>query len=160
MSGNWGEQLLDLWETNVIPFLLTAPGSSLLHFKFHHASNIFSWWNVYTAGRPVRHLDSFMQGLPWVRCNLNGSTCCCKTFLHWWFLSRWSISTQALLSTDNKLDGPSLLLSRRHGVHDFQKEFHIFILLTNTVSHFASVHFKRPIAQLRHFWIMFTYSYI
>lgn len=92
-----GDPLLDIWVRNVVPFMpdielymLNIPGSSsLLYSSLHGAPNALNWWNVWTEGRPVQHLDSStmnpgnryslqfstvflnVQGLPWKRHCLN-----------------------------------------------------------------------------------------
>jgi len=64
--------------------------------RFHGLPNAFRWWNVWTAGRPVRTL------LPWSCAVLTDAACCLALsmqglhmllyiFEHWWCFSRCAI---------------------------------------------------------------------
>ena len=94
---NWGDQLLDLWERNVVPFLSDRGFLGLLCCIW----NVFRWWNIWTAGRSVQQLDPcttkpccwnrcrmwfnfvlLKYAYPWRRRRLDGSRCCSKTRLY------------------------------------------------------------------------------
>lgn len=51
MSGNWGNQLLEFWETNVVWYRILASPQSWVWFV------IFLISKVWTAGRPLQHHD-------------------------------------------------------------------------------------------------------
>jgi len=58
---NWGHQLLDLWERNVVPFLsdigfkLLSPDPSFVGLDTQNIRNVFSWSKVRSAGRSLQH---------------------------------------------------------------------------------------------------------
>lgn len=68
-SGNWEEQLQDFWERNVS--FLSVLGIWLLNnpplscFWFHNDLRVFSWWKVWTAGRPFQHPGSPIMKPSW-----------------------------------------------------------------------------------------------
>lgn len=56
-------------------YLLKSSGSSSVYFSFHDAPKLFSWWKVWTEGRPAQHLDSSIT-----------KPCCCSLTLTCWFM--------------------------------------------------------------------------
>ncbi len=108
-SGHRGYEFLEFWRWNLVPFLsdigfqlLKSLWSSLTYFSFNDVPNVLYGWKIWTAGRPIQHLDSSTtkpcrcnscssgfalscwntQGLPWNRRRLEGSICCSKTFIY------------------------------------------------------------------------------
>ena len=105
-----GIKVLSLWSLGVEfgPILayigLQLLKSSWAYFSFSDAPNVLCRWKIWTAGRPVQHLDSSQmkpcccnscsmrfffllscwntQGLPWNRHHLEGTSCCSKTLIY------------------------------------------------------------------------------
>ncbi len=98
-SGHRGYAFLEFWCWNLVPFL---PDLGLTYFLFNDAPNVLCKWKIWTAGKPIQHLDSSTtkpcccnscsmwfalscwntQGLPWNRRHLEESICCSKTFIY------------------------------------------------------------------------------
>ena len=91
-SGNQGYEFQEFWCWNLVPFfpdvgfqLLKSSRLSLTYFPFNDAPNVLCRWKIWTADRPIQHLDSSLmkpcccnscwntQGLPWNRRHLEGS---------------------------------------------------------------------------------------
>ncbi len=102
-SGHRGYEFLEFWCWSLVPFfpdigfqLLQSLWSSLTYFLLD-APNVLYRWKIWTASRPIQHLDSSTiwthavviaavcgfalscwntQGLPWNTRHLEGSICC------------------------------------------------------------------------------------
>ncbi len=108
-SGHRGYEFLEFWCWNLVPFLpdigfqlLKSSWSSLTYISYNDVPNVLYRWKIWTAGRPIQHLDSSTtkpcccnscsmwfcivrwntQGLTWNRRHLEGSICCSKTFIY------------------------------------------------------------------------------
>ncbi len=78
-SGHRGYEFLEFWCWNLVPFLpdigfqlLKSLWSSLTYFLFNDAPNVLYRWKIWTAGRPIQHLDSSTM-----------KPCCCNSCSMW-----------------------------------------------------------------------------
>ncbi len=76
---NWGYEFLEFWCWNLVPFLpdigfqlLKSLWSSLTYFSFNDAPNVLYRWKIWSAGRPIQHLDSSTT-----------KPCCCNSCSMW-----------------------------------------------------------------------------
>ncbi len=78
-SGHRGYEFLEYWCWNLVPFLpdigfqlLKSLWSSLTYFSFNDAPNVLFRSKIWTAGRPIQHLDSSTT-----------KPCCCNSCSMW-----------------------------------------------------------------------------
>ncbi len=100
-SGHRGYEFLEFWCWNLVPFLpdigfqlLKSLWSSLTYFSFGYAPNVLYRWKIWTADRPIQHLESSTtkplccnscSGFAlscWNTHRLERSICCSKTFIY------------------------------------------------------------------------------
>ncbi len=79
MSGHLCYEFLEFWCWNLVPLLadigfqlLKSLRSSLMYFSFNDAPNVLYRWKIWTAGRPIQHLDSS-----------TAKPCCCNSCSVW-----------------------------------------------------------------------------
>ncbi len=79
MSGHLCYEFLEFWCWNLVPLLadigfqlLKSLRSSLMYFSFNDAPNVLYRWKIWTAGRPIQHLDSS-----------TAKPCCCNSCSMW-----------------------------------------------------------------------------
>ncbi len=100
-SGHRDYEFLEFWSWNFVPFLadigfqlLKSSWSSLTYFLFNNASNVLYKWKIWTAGRPIQHLDSSTTKpcccnscsmsfcIVLLKYTLPGSICCSKILIY------------------------------------------------------------------------------
>ncbi len=74
-SGLRGCEFLEFWCWNLVPFLPDIGFQLLKSFSFNDAPNVLYRWKIWTAGRPIQHLDSSTT-----------KPCCCNSCSMWFWI--------------------------------------------------------------------------
>ncbi len=177
-SGHRGYEFLEFCCWNLVPFLpgigfqlLKSSWSSLTYFSFNDAPNVLYRWKIWTAGRPIQHLDSSTT-----------KPCCCNSCSMWFSIVLLKYTRPACkLPIPYALMHPHTIrdagfwterwwhagrspssLARRTRHPWFPIRMSNLDLDHRTLFHFETVHFKWALAHRtrRHFWTMFTYGFL